>query len=79
MTRSSQARRPEATARRQLLGRGAGVTVRPTGPGYAGVAEVLSWPRPWRRAAARVRAERYPWHVTIAAMPAVHGDTRPCP
>jgi alpha-1,6-mannosyltransferase len=58
----------------ELLAPGAGVTVPPTGSGYAaGVVEVLSWPRSRSRAAARARAEHYPWTATIDAMLAIHG------
>jgi alpha-1,6-mannosyltransferase len=57
-------------------GQGAGVPVRPTGEGLAaGVMEVLGWPRTERRAAARSRAERYPWAAAVAAMLSVHGAT----
>jgi alpha-1,6-mannosyltransferase len=57
----------------ELLGHGAGVTARPTGGAFAaGVVEVLSRPRPERRAAARAGAERYPWAATVAAMLTVH-------
>jgi alpha-1,6-mannosyltransferase len=57
----------------ELLGPGAGVSVPSTGEGLAaGVTDVVSWPAPWRRAAARSRAERYPWTATVAAMLAVH-------
>ncbi len=40
----------------------------------AGVADVLSWPEPDRRAAARARAERYGWPGAVQAFLAVHED-----
>jgi alpha-1,6-mannosyltransferase len=58
----------------ELLCPGAGVTARPTGEGLAaGVTEVLARPGTERRAAARARAERYPWSAAVAAMLSVHG------
>jgi alpha-1,6-mannosyltransferase len=58
----------------ELLGPGTGVTVPPTGEGLAaGVTEVLAWPGIERRAAARARAEGYPWAAAVAAMLSVHG------
>jgi alpha-1,6-mannosyltransferase len=61
----------------ELVVPGAGVAVPATAEGFAdGVSTVVSWPVRWRRAAARGRAEHYPWTATIAAMLAVHcGDT----
>ncbi|OLF18437.1 glycosyltransferase [Actinophytocola xanthii] len=57
----------------ELLSPGAGVAVPATPAGLAaGVAEVLSWPVAVRRAAARERAERFPWSRTIEAMLALH-------
>lgn len=38
----------------------------------AGVATVLSWPEPSRRAAARARAERFGWSRAVQAFLAVH-------
>lgn len=61
----------------ELLAPGAGVAVEATPAGLAaGVREVLSWPVPWRRAAARARAERFPWSATIDAMLDLHTATR---
>lgn len=61
----------------ELLAPGAGVAVEATPAGLAsGVREVLSWPAPWRRAAARARAEQFPWSATISAMLDLHTTTR---
>jgi alpha-1,6-mannosyltransferase len=61
----------------ELLAPGAGVAVEATPAGLAsGVREVLSWPEPWRRSAARARAERFPWSATINAMLDLHTTTR---
>ncbi|MFC4858206.1 glycosyltransferase [Actinophytocola glycyrrhizae] len=61
----------------ELLAPGAGVAVAATPAGLAGgVAEVLSWPVPWRRAAARERAEQFPWSRTVDAMLELHTATR---
>jgi alpha-1,6-mannosyltransferase len=57
----------------ELLAPGAGVAVPATPDGLAaGVLEILSWPAPTRRAAARERAEQFPWSATIDAMLALH-------
>jgi len=40
---------------------------------------VLSWDPDARRAAARRRAERYPWSATVARMLAVHAMGSPAP
>jgi alpha-1,6-mannosyltransferase len=63
-------------ALRELLdgARGAGLTA-PAGPAAfaAAVRTVLMWPAWSRRAAARHRAEEFPWARTITAMLRVHG------
>jgi alpha-1,6-mannosyltransferase len=57
----------------ELLAPGAGVAVAATPGGLAGgVNEILSWPVAERRAAARARAERFPWSATISAMLDLH-------
>lgn len=57
----------------ELLAPGAGVAVPPTPEGMAsGVLEVLRWPTHERRAAARRRAEQFPWSATTAAMLDLH-------
>jgi alpha-1,6-mannosyltransferase len=61
----------------ELLAPGAGVAVEATAAGLAdGVRSVLSWPVRWRRAAARTRAEQFPWSTTISAMVDLHTTTR---
>lgn len=61
----------------ELLAPGAGVAVAATPAGLAdGVREVLSWPVAWRRAAARERAEQFPWSSTIDAMLELHASPR---
>lgn len=61
----------------ELLAPGAGLAAAPTGEAFAGaVATVLSWPGPERRAAARQRAEEYPWPRAIASMLALHSQIR---
>ena len=61
----------------ELLAPGAGVAVEATPSGLAdGVRTVLSWPEAWRRAAARARAEEFPWSSTINAMLDLHTATR---
>lgn len=56
-------------AAHELLVPGAGVGVAPCPDAFAdGVEEVLSLPAAERRAAARARAERYPWSTTIHGM-----------
>ena len=61
----------------ELLAPGAGVAVPATPVGLAdGVREVLSWPVARRRAAARERAEQFPWSETIDAMLELHSATR---
>lgn len=58
----------------ELLAPHAGVAVPPTPEGIAGgVRTVLSWPVARRRAAARDRAERYPWSATVDRMLDLHG------
>ncbi|HWC82907.1 MAG TPA: glycosyltransferase [Pseudonocardiaceae bacterium] len=62
----------------ELLAPGAGVAALATPDGLArAVLEVLSWPAAERRAAARRRAEQFPWSATTAAMLNLHatGDT----
>jgi alpha-1,6-mannosyltransferase len=60
----------------ELLVPGAGLAVPATGAGFAdGVLEVMSWPANGRRAAARRRAEAFPWSATVAGMLAVHSST----
>ncbi|HEV7651919.1 MAG TPA: glycosyltransferase [Actinophytocola sp.] len=60
----------------ELLAPGAGVAVPATPEGLAaGVLEILSWPAPVRRAAARQRAEQFPWSATIAAMLDLHASS----
>jgi alpha-1,6-mannosyltransferase len=62
----------------ELLAPGAGVAVSATPDGLAaGVLEVLSWPAALRRAAARRRAEQFPWSVTITAMLDLHERRAP--
>jgi len=57
----------------ELLAPGAGVATPATPEGLAaGVREVLSWPPEVRRAAARHRAEQFPWSATIATMLDLH-------
>ncbi len=61
----------------ELLAPGAGVAVPATPEGLTdGVRQVLSWPAGRRRAAARARAERFPWSATIDAMLDLHTATR---
>jgi alpha-1,6-mannosyltransferase len=60
----------------ELVRGGAGLAVRPTPDGLAGgVLRVLSRPVRSRRAAARRRAESYPWSATIGAMVDLHAMT----
>jgi alpha-1,6-mannosyltransferase len=57
----------------ELLTPGAGIAATASGPAFAAaVAEVMAWPEGGRRAAARARAEQYPWSRTTDAMLAVH-------
>lgn len=61
----------------ELLAPGAGVAVEATPSGLAaGVRTVLAWPARRRRAAARARAEQFPWSATITAMLDLHTATR---
>jgi alpha-1,6-mannosyltransferase len=61
----------------ELLAPFAGVAVSATPEGLAeGVRTVLSWPVSHRRAAARNRAEQFPWSATIDAMLDLHTTTR---
>ncbi|MFD0692191.1 glycosyltransferase [Actinomadura fibrosa] len=56
-------------AAHELLAPGAGTAAAPRPDAFAdGVQEVLRLPSAHRRAAARARAERYPWTTTIAGM-----------
>jgi len=58
----------------ELLGPGAGVaTFSHPSAVASGVRAVLGWSPPARRAAARRRAEEFPWSATIERMLAVHG------
>jgi alpha-1,6-mannosyltransferase len=60
----------------ELVAGGAGLAVRPTPDGLAGgVLRVLSRPVRSRRAAARRRAESYPWSATIGALVDLHAMT----
>lgn len=57
----------------ELIAPGAGVAVPPTPEGLArGVVEVMCWPAAERRAAARRRAEKFPWSATTAQMLSLH-------
>jgi alpha-1,6-mannosyltransferase len=59
----------------ELLVPGAGLAVPATGVGFAdGVIEVMSWAADGRRAAARRRAEAFPWSATVKGMLAVHSS-----
>ncbi|GAA2710692.1 MULTISPECIES: glycosyltransferase [Streptomyces] len=61
-------------AARELLAPGAGTAVHPEAEAMAdGVQHVLTHPKPARRAAARARAEEFPWARAVARMLAVHG------
>ncbi|WP_460370684.1 hypothetical protein, partial [Actinocorallia lasiicapitis] len=52
---------------------GAGTAVPATGRGFAdGVERLLAHPERDRRAAARARAERYPWSAAVTGMLEVH-------
>jgi alpha-1,6-mannosyltransferase len=60
----------------ELLVPGAGLAVPATPDGLAaGVLEVLSWPASARCAAARRRAEQFPWSATITAMVDLHASS----
>ncbi|HEX2312381.1 MAG TPA: glycosyltransferase [Thermomonospora sp.] len=60
---------PDRGAARELVVHGAGVMAAPTPAGFAdGVRRVLALPEGERRAAARARAERYPWNATVTGM-----------
>jgi len=60
----------------ELVSGGAGLAVRPTPEGLAGgVLRVLSRPVLSRRAAARRRAESYPWSATVGALVDLHAMT----
>lgn len=57
----------------ELLAAGAGLTAACTGEDMArAVAGILAWPEAERRAAARRRAEQFPWSATVASMLDVH-------
>jgi alpha-1,6-mannosyltransferase len=59
----------------ELLVPGSGLAVPATGGGFAdGVIEVMSWAADMRRAAARRRAEAFPWSATVEGMLAVHSS-----
>jgi alpha-1,6-mannosyltransferase len=59
----------------ELLVPGAGLAVPATGVGFAdGVIEVMSWAPDGRRAAARLRAETFPWSAAVDGMLAVHSS-----
>ena len=59
----------------ELMAPYAGLAVPADADGLAaGAAEVLSWPAAGRRAAARRRAEQFPWSATVSAMLDLHGD-----
>ncbi|MFF4738342.1 glycosyltransferase [Streptomyces sp. NPDC001262] len=68
----------DAGAARELLAPGAGLAVGASPGAVAeGVNTVLGWPEPVRRAAARRRAEEFPWSRTVAGMLAVHAGGAP--
>jgi alpha-1,6-mannosyltransferase len=69
---------PDGGAARELVGgAGSGVVTDGTAAGLAdGVRALLDVPRPDRRAAARARAEQYPWSATVAGLLAAHGLTQ---
>ena len=57
----------------ELLAAGAGLAAASTGADMArAVAGILAWPEAERRAAARRRAEQFPWSATVASMLDVH-------
>jgi alpha-1,6-mannosyltransferase len=57
----------------ELLAVGAGLAAASTGADMArAVAGILAWPEAERRAAARHRAEQFPWSATVASMLDVH-------
>jgi alpha-1,6-mannosyltransferase len=59
----------------ELLAAGAGLAVAATGADMArAVAGILAWPEAERRAAARRRAEQFPWSATVASMLDVHAS-----
>jgi alpha-1,6-mannosyltransferase len=62
----------------ELVAEGAGRSARPEAPALAAaVASLLAVPEEQRRAAARARAESFPWSRTTDAMLALHGLTAP--
>ncbi len=62
----------------ELVGGGAGRSARPEAPALAAaVASLLAVPVEQRRAAARARAESYPWSRTTGTMLALHGLATP--
>ncbi|GHF05152.1 glycosyltransferase [Streptomyces morookaense] len=68
----------DAGAARELLAPGAGLAVGDSPGAVAeGVRTVLGWPEPVRRAAARRRAEEFPWARTVAGMLRVHAGGAP--
>ncbi|MCD0448591.1 glycosyltransferase [Actinocorallia sp. API 0066] len=64
----------DAGAAPELLAPGAGEAAPPTGAGFADAVErILARPAAEGRAAARARAERFPWSATVRGLLAVHG------
>jgi len=62
----------------ELVGGGAGRSARPEPPALAAAAAaLLALPETKRRAAARARAESFPWSRTTDTMLALHGLTAP--
>jgi len=58
----------------ELIGNGAGRSARPEPPAFAAaVSALLAVPEGQRRAAARARAEQYPWSRTTDTMLTLHG------
>jgi alpha-1,6-mannosyltransferase len=66
---------PTAGAARELVGEpGSGVVTDGTAVGLAdGVESLLAVPAPYRRAAARDRAEQFPWSATVTTLLTTHG------
>lgn len=64
---------PDRGAAQELVSPGAGIVTAATATGLAqGVRTVLSRPEPARRAAARARAEQFPWSSTVDRMLALY-------
>ncbi|GGM52832.1 GDP-mannose-dependent alpha-(1-6)-phosphatidylinositol dimannoside mannosyltransferase [Longimycelium tulufanense] len=58
-----------SSALREIVRPGCGAAVPDHAPAFAGaVTNLLAVPEPSRRAAARARAERYPWHSSVDGM-----------